>query len=139
MRSMVEGFSLSVHHARQLRRCMSPSEIRLWRVLRLRPSGLQFRRQHPLGPFVLDFFCKAAGLAIEVDGLAHEFGDNPVRDARRDVWLRSQGIETMRIAADDVRRNLDGVIVHIVNRCLDRAPPPHFVRSPSPSNDGEDV
>ena len=129
---------MTVYQARQLRRRMSPSEVRLWRVLRLRPEGLQFRRQHPFGPFVFDFFCKAAGLAIEVDGLAHEFGDNPVRDMRRDLWAREQGIETMRISAEDVRRNLEGVVIHIVNRCVERTPPPHFVRSPSPSNDGED-
>jgi very-short-patch-repair endonuclease len=129
---------LTVYQARQLRRRMSPSEVRLWRVLRLRPEGLQFRRQHPFGPFVFDFFCKAAGLAIEIDGLGHEFGDNPARDMRRDLWAREQGIETMRISAEDVRRNLEGVVIHIVNRCIERTPPPHFVRSPSPSNDGED-
>ena len=138
MRSMVEGFSVSVHQARQLRKRMSPSEIRLWRILKLRPSGLQFRRQHPFGPFVLDFFCKAAGLAIEVDGMAHDFGDNPDRDQRRDSWMRMQGVETLRISVDDVRTNLDGVVIHIVDRCLERTPPPHSVRSPSPSNDGED-
>ena len=139
MRSMVEGFSLSVYQARQLRKRMSPSEIRLWRILRLRANGLQFRRLHPFGPFILDFFCKAAGLAIEVDGIGHEFGDNPRRDERRDQWVRMQGVETLRISAEDVRTNLEGVVIHIVNRCLERTPPPHFVRSPSPSNDGEDV
>ena len=140
MRSMVEGFStLTVYEARQLRKRMSPSEIRLWKVLRLRPEGLQFRKQHPFGPFVFDFFCKAAGVAIELDGLAHDFGDNAARDERRDRWARQQGVETIRIAAEDVRRNLDGVVAHIVSCCLERTPPPHFVRSPSPSNDGEDV
>ena len=129
---------MTVYQARQLRKRMSPSEIRLWRVLRMRPSGLQFRRQHPLGPFVLDFFCKAAGVAVEVDGFSHEFGDNPERDERRDRWIRSQGVETLRIRADEVRQNLEGVVVHIVNRCLERTPPPHSVRSPSPPNDGED-
>jgi very-short-patch-repair endonuclease len=53
--------------------------------------------------------------------------------------MRTQGVETLRISAEDVRRNLEGVVIHIVNRCLERTPPPHFVRSPSPSNDGEDV
>ena len=139
MRSMVEGSSLSVYQARQLRKRMSPSEIRLWRVLRQRPEGLQFRRQHPFGPFVLDFFCKAAGVAVEVDGLSHDVGDNPERDARRDRWMRGQGIETIRIPAEEVRKNLEGVILHILDRCLERTPPPHFVRSPSPSNDGEDA
>ena len=139
MRSMVEGFlTLTVHQARQLRKRMSPSEIRLWRVLRKRPEGLQFRRQHPFGPFVFDFFCKAAGLAIEVDGLAHDFGDNPGRDQSRDHWARQQGIETLRVPSEEVRRNLEGVVTHIVTRCLERTPPPHFVRSPSPRNRGED-
>ena len=118
---------------------MSPSEILLWRVLRLRPEGLQFRRQHPSGPFVFDFFCKAAAVAIEVDGIAHEFGDNPHRDERRDSWALRQGIQTIRIAAEDVKTNLEGVVTYIVNRCLERTPPPHSVRSPSPSDDGEDA
>jgi len=129
---------LTVHQARQLRKRMSPSEIKLWKVLRLRPEGLQFRRQHPLGPFVFDFFCKAASVGIEVDGLSHDFGDNPMRDQRRDRWTRNQGIETVRISAEDVRNNLEGVVTHIIDRCLERTPPPHSVRSPSPSNDGED-
>ena len=139
MRSMVEGFfAVSVYQARRMRGRPSPSEVRLWRVLRQRPEGLQFRRQHPFGPFVFDFFCKAAGVAIEVDGLAHEMGENPARDECRDEWARQQGIETCRIAAEDVRTNLDGVVAHIVSLCLERTPPPHSVRSPSPPNSGED-
>ena len=130
---------MTVYQARQLRRRMSPSEIRLWRVLRLRPEGLQFRRQHPFGPFVFDYFCKSAAIAIEIDGIAHDLGDNPARDERRDKWVRQQGVETLRIPAEDVRKNLDGVVTHIVNRCLERTPPPHSVRSPSPRNRGEDV
>jgi len=129
---------LSVKKARELRRRMSPSEVRLWHVLRERPKGLQFRRQHPLGPFVFDFFCRSAGVAVEIDGLAHDLGDNPSRDERRDRWARDQGVETLRIPAADVRDNLDGVVTHIIVRCLERTPPPHSVRSPSPSNAGED-
>ena len=130
---------MTVYQARQLRRRPSPSEVRLWRVLRQRPDGLQFRRQHPFGPFVFDFFCRAAGVAIEVDGLSHDLGDNAVRDLRHDKWASEQGVETIRIAAEDIRTNLDGVVAHILNRCFEKTPPPHFVRSPSPSNDGEDV
>ena len=116
---------------------MSPSEIRLWRVLRLRPEGLQFRKQHPFGPFVFDFYCKAAAVAVEVDGLAHDFEATAQADLRRDYWARDRGIETLRIPAEEVRTNLEGVVTHIVNRCLERTPPPHFVRSPSPPNGGE--
>ena len=81
---------------------MSPPETRLWSVLRTRPSGLKFRRQHPVGPFILDFFCREALLAIEVDGFAHQLGDNPQRDEARDQWLAKQGIATLRIDALDV-------------------------------------
>jgi very-short-patch-repair endonuclease len=117
---------------------MSPSEIRLWSVLRLRPERLQFRRQHPLGAFIFDFFCKAAGVAIEVDGIAHDLGESPARDDRRDRWAREQGIETVRIPAGEVRSNLDGVVAHVVSRCFERTPPPPCGRFPSPPNDGED-
>jgi very-short-patch-repair endonuclease len=103
---------------------MSPPEAILWNQLRLRPAGLQFRRQHPLGPYVFDFYCRSAGVAIEVDGFAHDCGDNPQRDERRDRWAAEQGIKTIRIATSDVNRNLEGVVVHIIERCLERTPPP---------------
>jgi very-short-patch-repair endonuclease len=117
---------------------MSPTEVRLWRALRLRPHGLKFRKQHPLGPSVLDFYCTAAALAVEVDGVAHDFESIAERDQRRDAKLRAQGVATLRIGAEDVRTNLEGVVLHIVDRCLSRTPPPHSVRSPSPANAGED-
>ncbi len=136
--AMVEGF-LSVTIARQLRKRMSPTEVRLWRQLKLRPDGLEFRRQHPERSFVLDFYCKAAGLAIEVDGLSHDTEQAHLADKRRDLLLQKRGIATLRIAAEDVRTNLHGVVLHIVNRCLERTPPPRSARFPSPSKDGEDV
>ena len=74
---------MTTDRARSLRKEMTPPERRLWNVLKHRPSGLKFRRQHPLGPYVLDFFCHEAALAIEIDGLAHDLGDNPDRDHRR--------------------------------------------------------
>ena len=85
------GAFLSVERARALRKTMTPPERRLWNVLKLKPGGFKFRKQHPLRPYVLDFFCHEAGLAIEVDGFAHELGTNPQRDARRDAWSAAQG------------------------------------------------
>jgi very-short-patch-repair endonuclease len=76
---------MSVTRARQLRRQLSLPEGLLWRELRARPGGFKFRRQHPIGPYTLDFFCHRSALAVEVDGIAHEMGDNPQRDARRDA------------------------------------------------------
>ena len=101
---------------------MTPPERRLWRVLKGRPGGLKFRRQHPIGPFVLDFFCYEAGMAIEIDGLAHEMGSNPHRDIRRDSWLAGEGIGTLRLRAIDIRENLEGVLALIVEECLKRVP-----------------
>ena len=100
--------------ARKLRRSMSLPEVLLWRELRKKPNGIQYRRQHPAGPYVLDFFCAPANLAIEVDGEAHNRGDRPIRDEARDKWLHGQGIRVMRIPANDVLRNLDGVLQFIV-------------------------
>ena len=69
---MITGTKATVKLARKLRSEMSLPEVLLWRELRLRPGGYKFRRQHPAGPYVLDFYCAALGLAIEVDGMAHD-------------------------------------------------------------------
>ncbi len=128
---------VTVVKARRLRRMMTKPEVRLWEVLRTRPAGLKFRRQHPIGPFVLDFYCPISRLAIEVDGMVHEMGDNPERDARRDAWLRERGISVMRLAARDVLADLDAVLVAIVRRC---APPLHqpLAGPPPHAEHGED-
>jgi len=101
---------------------MTPPERRLWNVLKTRPGGFKFRRQHNLNPYVLDFFCHTAALAVEVDGLAHELGSNPARDLRRDQWVSNKGIKTLRFRALDVRDNLEGVLAMIVEECRSRAP-----------------
>jgi len=77
-------------------------------------DGLRFRRQHPIGPYILDFYCDSAKLAVEVDGYVHATGDRPRRDARRDDWLAQRGIRTLRITPQDVRDELDGVAGLIV-------------------------
>jgi very-short-patch-repair endonuclease len=96
--------------ARQQRRKMSLPEVLLWQQLRKEPDGVRFRRQHPAGPYVLDFFCATANLAIEVDGEAHNFGNRPQRDLERDAWLNDQGVRVLRIPAVEVLKNFDGVL-----------------------------
>jgi len=96
---------------------MTPPERRLWNVLKQRPDGFKFRKQHEQGPFYLDFFCYEAAVAVEVDGFGHELGTNPQRDERRDAWLASRGIRTVRVSAVDVRDNLGGVLDYIVDAC----------------------
>ena len=99
--------------ARSLRRSMSLPEVLLWRELRKKPKGVQYRRQHPAGPYVLDFFCATRKLAIELDGESHNFGERPLRDEARDKWLESQGIHVVRVSARDVLKNRDGVLQFI--------------------------
>ena len=113
---------MSNDRARQLRKRMTPPELRLWLALKSRPEGFKFRRQHAFDPYILDFFCHEAALAIEVDGFSHELGDNPQRDERRDRWVAEQGVRTIRIAAIDIRDNLEGVVGFIVEECLRRTP-----------------
>ena len=104
----------TVMRARRLRRELSPAEVKLWCELRIRPGGLKFRKQHPAGPYAIDFYCAAARLAIEVDGAFHDRGDAPARDAERDAWLARFGIVTMRIAARELYVDMDTVIAGIV-------------------------
>jgi very-short-patch-repair endonuclease len=101
---------------------MTPPEVRLWLRLRQSSEGMpRFRRQHPLGPYVLDFYCPAAKLCVEVDGWGHNMGGQPGRDERRDAWLAAQGIATLRITAADVLADPDGVADSIVRTASERA------------------
>ena len=115
----------TVRKARSLRRAMSLPEVALWAQLRLRPNGLKFRRQHPAGPYVLDFYCAVARLCVEVDGAAHDFEQRAAGDARRDALLAEHGIETVRIVARDVLADLDVVMTHILNQAALRLPLHH--------------
>jgi len=75
---------------------MTLPEVRLWvRLRQLAEGAPRFRRQHPLGPYVLDFYCPGAKLCVEVDGWGHNMGEQPGRDERRDAWLAAQGIATL--------------------------------------------
>src|SRR6185437_150996 len=96
--------------ARALRRNMTLPEGMLWQALRQRPDGCKFRRQHPIGSCIVDFYCPATRLVIEVDGMSHEMADRPERDVRRDYWLRSQGLRVLRFAAADVMADLQSVV-----------------------------
>lgn len=89
---------------------MSLPEVLLWRGLRRQALGGHFRRQHPMGVYVLDFYCDRARLAVEIDGETHNLAGAPERDARRDAWLESQGVRTLRLPALYVLKNLTGAL-----------------------------
>lgn len=107
----------NVSMARTLRAAMTLPEVLLWQLLRNSPDGVKFRRQHPLGPYVLDFYCAQARACIEIDGASHDRGDRPVHDAARDDWLRTQGVTIMRIPATEVLHSPEDVAEAIVRAC----------------------
>jgi len=105
---------------------MELPEVLLWIQLRRRQlHGLRFRRQHPIDRCVLDFYCPEARLAVEIDGYSHGVADRPQRDARRDAWLGSKGVRTLRIPAALVLKDMDGALATIA-----AAIPPRSLRSP---------
>jgi very-short-patch-repair endonuclease len=106
-----------VLRARELRRRPTLPEGLLWQALRQRPDGLKFRRQHPLGWYVADFYCAAIRVVVEIDGEAHRRGEQPAHDARRDAWLRGHGFRVLRFAATDVMNDLESVVTAIVVTC----------------------
>ncbi len=100
----------AVTRARALRRTLSPPEVKLWCELRAQsPGRCPFRKQHPVGPYVLDFYAASARLAVEVDGYSHGVEDRAGRDARRDAWLALSHIEVHRIAASEVLRDATAI------------------------------
>ena len=107
----MDGSRVAKDRAKALRRTMSLPEVLLWRALKGGAvERLRFRKQHPTGPYVLDFYCHAVKLAVEVDGASHGAGDRPVRDERRDAWLAAQGIATVRLPAALVLRDVEAAV-----------------------------
>lgn len=115
-------------NARRLRRQLSLPEKLLWN--RLKGSEMHFRKQHPIGDFVLDFYCASAKLAIEVDGFAHDTGTRPRRDEARTRWLNGEGVEILRIAAKDVLADPDAIADGLLRLCASRAKPLHHPAAP---------
>lgn len=114
--------ALSVKRAKRFRRQLTKPELLLWQILRTSPSGYKFRNQHPAGPYILDFFCTRANLAIEVDGYVHDTDGSPEHDHVRDQWLRNNHIDTLRIPARDVLKNptevANAILTTVENRLL---------------------
>jgi len=103
--------TLITTRARALRKAMTEPEVMLWSRLRgRREDRPTFRRQHPFGSIILDFYCPSARLAIELDGATHWDEDARRRDAARDQWLARQGVTVLRVPAGWVYRDLGGVV-----------------------------
>ncbi|HEY7019928.1 MAG TPA: DUF559 domain-containing protein [Ktedonobacterales bacterium] len=98
--------------AKELRHAMTPAETQLWKALRANQlQGYHFRRQQVIAGFIVDFYCHAARLAIEVDGPAHD--GQKEYDAERDQALAGNGVRVLRIPNGDVERRLPDVLTLI--------------------------
>ena len=105
-----------IGRARDLRHTETPPEELLWTALRNgQVGGLKFRRQHPLGPYVVDFYCHSAGLVVEVDGMSHD--DKIADDAKKSDFVTGQGLRILRVTNEDVMRDLDAVVREIARLC----------------------
>ena len=99
--------------ARSLRSAATRNEKNLWKLLRNRRLvGLKFRRQHPVGPFFIDFFCIEKNLGVELDGGGH-FSWNGARDVRRDRALHEAGVQIVRISNNELREDRESVLRRI--------------------------
>lgn len=104
----------TIQRARTLRRKLTLPEGLMWIGLRGKKlAGLRFRRQHPIGPYILDFYCEEARLAVEIDGERHNQPDRMRHDARRTNWLEVQGVRVIRLPAKDVLADVDGALAFI--------------------------
>ena len=104
-----------VQRARALRQSSSVPERLLWGRLRAGRCGAKFRRQHPVGAYVVDFFCDAARLVIELDGRSHD--ESYKYDMTRQRFLEQQGLQVLRVSNDRVLADLNGVVEAIAANC----------------------
>ena len=117
--------------ARQLRQEQTDAETLMWYLLRdRRLGGHKFRRQHPIPPYTVDFYCHEAGLVIELDGGQHA---ESVRDAKRDAWLGQQGLRVMRFWNNQVLQETEEVLAEIWAGLHQSLRPHPRSLSPSPS------
>ena len=101
--------------ARTLRNNMTDAERKLWKHIRKKQiNGLQFYRQKVIGHYIVDFYCHAAKLVIEVDGGQHYEEEGLEYDEQRDAFLEGQGLKVIRFSNLDVLQNIEGVIEKVI-------------------------
>jgi very-short-patch-repair endonuclease len=122
-------------HARVLRQDLTKAERTIWYGLRAhRLDGAGFRRQTPIGSYIVDFVSHAAKLVIEIDGGQHFEDRHEARDKRRDAFLAAKGFRVLRFSNHDVMTNRAGVLETIAATVRERAP-----SLPSPASGGGGV
>ena len=119
---------IKVRLAKELRRRMTKEEAILWKRLRNnRFMGLQFRRQQIIDRFIVDFYCHATALVVEVDGWVHS--EQVEYDADRDETLEGLGLTVLRFTNDEVNTDLAGVLARIAAHCQEALDPSRRVEN----------
>ena len=109
----------TLQRARELRKNMMPTEWAVWNHLRDKKTGVKFRRQVPIGKYIVDFFSLEIGLVVEIDGSQHYEEKNRKYDEKRTNYLSKHGIKTIRFNNYEVATNLEGVIETIIKNVND--------------------
>jgi len=100
-----------LERARLLRTSMTPSENILWQHIRKKNlSGIIFRRQHPIGQFIVDFYCHEARLVIEIDGEIHSRTENIEHDENRTFELKKLGLKVIRFNNEEIENSINNVL-----------------------------
>lgn len=99
--------------ARNLRKNQTIQERKLWNLIRNNQLGVKFKRQHPIGDYIVDFVCREKWLIIELDGSQHNEDENILKDNQRTKYLESRGFKVLRFWNNDVDNNIEGVILEI--------------------------
>ena len=100
--------------ARNLRKNSTPQEQKLWNLLRNRQlKNLKFKRQYPIGEYIVDFVCKEKKIIIELDGSQHNFEENIKNDNERTEYLENLGFKVIRFWNNEIEDNIDGVILEL--------------------------
>jgi very-short-patch-repair endonuclease len=116
--------------AKNLRKRSTDAERSLWKHLRSKQiEGLKFRRQEPIGRYIVDFVCYEKAVIVEADGGQH----TEAVDLERDAWLRSQGFSVLRFWNHEVITNIEGVLEMILRKCTQKSPSPTLNNSPHPN------
>ena len=108
-----------LRRAKELRKDITAAETKLWAILRNRQlDNLKFRRQQPIGRFIVDFYCSEAKIVIEIDGDSHIRQEE--YDNKRTQWLEDEGYRVIRFTNDEVFSNLENVALKILEQCKRR-------------------
>ena len=107
--------------SRQLRKHGTLAEVLLWNQLKGRKmKGFQFARQKPIGCFIVDFYCPALNLVIEVDGMTHDYKGHA--DQKRQHHLESVGLSVLRFTDEEIKRHMAGVLL-VISQWIEEQPP----------------